>query len=597
METGIDLQHRTATCGELDTGQENCEVILTGWIHRIRDHGGVVFLDLRDRYGLTQVVFHAERSPQSYQRAKELRPETVVGIAGTVVRRGPENVNKALPTGKIEVKANRIEIFNHSETLPFPLEGQDLAGEELRLKYRYLDLRRPAYQKIFSLRHRVTLAIRNYLDALKFLEIETPTLTKSTPEGSREYLVPSRVNPGRFYSLPQSPQLFKQILMIAGFDRYFQLARCYRDEDLRSDRQPEFTQIDMEMAFVSPEQLFEILEGLMEMVFRTVGQEIQPPYLRIDFEEAMQRYGTDKPDLRFGMEIHDLTSLATGSEWPEMRQAVEQGKSVRGIAVEGKAGLSRKQVDELVEFCRERGASRLFWLPWKEEGLQGPLVRKLGEAGARGILERVGARQGDGFLFVAEEGRLASRVLGALRLELAEQWNLRKGKTGRMLWVLNFPLFERSEESGGLTACHHPFTAPHPDDIPKLKTAPETVRARAYDLVLDGEEIGGGSIRIHDRQVQETIFGILGISPQQAEHKFGFLLQALQFGAPPHGGIALGLDRIIAILSGAKSLREVIAFPKTSRACCLMTGSPSRVDPAQLEELHVIVKPTRKGPG
>lgn len=594
---GSDLLQRTHHCGELGLAQEGREVVLAGWIHRLRDHGGVIFIDLRDRYGLTQLVLRAADAPGPYRQAKDLRSETVIGVGGRVVRRSENNINPSLSTGSIEVVVDRLEVFNLADPLPFPIDTEDRAGEETRLKYRYLDLRRPRYQEIFRLRHRVALAVRRYLDGQGFVEIETPALTKNTPEGSREYLVPSRINPGQFYSLPQSPQLFKQILMVAGFERYFQMARCYRDEDLRSDRQPEFTQIDMEMSFVSPEMVFAVVEGLMEEIFRVAGKTLHRPYPVLDFQEAMSRYGTDKPDFRFGMEIVDLTDAATGTEWPVLRDAIGSGGLVKGLVLEGRAGLSRKQVDELTAVARDHGLRRLFWLPWKEAGPAGPVLRNLGETGARRLLDRAAARAGDGLVFVCEAKRTAEKGLGALRLHLAERFGMRQGDAGRMLWVRNFPLFEREESTGELTACHHPFTSPVPEDLDRLESDPEAVRARAYDLVLDGEEIGGGSIRIHQREVQERVFRVLGIAPQEAEQKFGFLLQALRFGAPPHGGIALGFDRIIAILTGARSLREVIAFPKTSSALDLMTGSPSGVDAAQLRELHISLRPPRKGSG
>ena len=597
MATGSDLSRRTHGCGALKIEDIGQEVILAGWVHRIRDHGGVVFLDLRDRQGITQLVIRAEDSPEPYRLVKEIRPESVIGIAGQVLQRGPENVNSTLSTGQIEVLVDRLEVFNLADPLPFPMEGQALAGEELRLKYRYLDLRRSRYQAIFRLRHRVSMAVRRYLDEREFLEIETPALTKSTPEGSREYLVPSRINPGSFYSLPQSPQLFKQILMISGFDRYFQIARCYRDEDLRSDRQPEFTQIDLEMSFVQKRQIFELINGLMEEIFRTAGKTLHEPYPVLEYAEAMERFGTDKPDIRFGMELVELTKQASAADWPVLREGIGGGNIVKGLVAEGKAGLSRKQVDEFGEFCRQRGAKRLFWLPWRENGMQGGAFRQLGRENAERFFHRAGSRQGDGLFFLCEPKPLTENVLGAFRLHLAEQFGLRGTQESHMLWVQNFPLFERDEASGAISSCHHPFTSPSPGDLDHLETDPLSVRAQAYDLVLDGEEIGGGSIRIHQREIQERVFRVLGISAEKAVAKFGFLLQALRLGAPPHGGIALGLDRIIAILTGATSLRDVIAFPKTSSALCLMTGSPAAVENSQLQELHISLRPLRQGPG
>jgi len=579
---------RSHTCGELRASDAGKEVVLTGWVHRRRDHGGLIFVDLRDRYGLTQVVFNPEGSPGSHALARSFRPEYVVGVRGRAVLRTPGNLNPEIPTGEIEVAAEEAEILNESQVLPFTLEEQDPAGEELRLRHRYLDLRRPRFQEVLATRHRVVLAARRYFDSQGFLEIETPMLTRSTPEGSREYLVPSRVNPGRFYSLPQSPQIFKQLLMVAGFDRYFQIARCFRDEDLRADRQPEFTQIDVEMSFPDTETIFSLVEGLMAALFEAVGRKVEPPFPRLGYREAMDRFGSDKPDTRFGMEIRDVSASVARSPFRVFSETVASGGAVLGIVVEGGASWSRKPIDDLVSLAQALGSRGLIWIRLGADAITSSSLKALGEDACRGLAAELGARTGDLALLAAGERDRTCQILGALRLHLGRTLSLID--TGRMqlLWVQDFPLFERNEE-GRLVSCHHPFTSPRPEDLDRLETDPASVRALAYDLVLNGEEIGGGSIRIHRGDLQERVFRALGIGPTEAERRFGFLLQALRMGAPPHGGIALGVDRTVAILTGCTSIREVIAFPKTNSALDLMSGAPSLPEAEQLREIHIRV--------
>ena len=550
MDRPAPVWSRSHTCGALRARDEGQAVVLTGWVHRRRDHGGLIFVDLRDRYGLTQVVFHPENSAETHALAHGFRPEYVVGVRGKVVLRTPENVNREMATGEIEVVAEEVEILNESQVLPFTLEEQDPAGEELRLRHRYLDLRRPRFQEVLATRHRVLFAARRYFDSLGFLEIETPMLTRSTPEGSREYLVPSRVNPGRFYSLPQSPQIFKQLLMISGFDRYFQIARCFRDEDLRADRQPEFTQIDVEISFPETEAFFSLVEGLMAVLFDAAGRKIELPFPRMRYREAMDRYGSDKPDTRFGMELRDVSAAAARTPFRVFSETVASGGAVLGLVARGAGSWSRKPIDDLVALARTLGSAGLVWIRLGTEALTSSSLKALGEEGCRSLAAALEAQTGDLVLLAAGERDRTCQILGALRLHLGRTLSLVDTTRPRLLWVRDFPLFERNEE-GGLVSCHHPFTSPHPEDLHRLETDPASIRALAYDLVLNGEEIGGGSVRIHRSEVQERVFRVLGIDPAEAERRFGFLLQALRMGAPPHGGIALGVDRIVAILAGA----------------------------------------------
>ena len=581
------------TIGTEDVGNR---VKLQAWVQRRRDHGGLVFLDLRDRSGIVQVVLRPEERPDAAQALAAVRSEWVVEVEGEVVRRGPEHVNRDLPTGEIEVVADRAAALSRSEPPPFPLDGKTDAAEETRLHYRYLDLRRTELQKNFLLRDRVALAVRNFFHERAFVDVETPVLTKSTPEGARDYLVPSRVHRGSFYALPQSPQLFKQILMVAGFERYIQIARCFRDEDLRADRQPEFTQIDVEMSFPTEEDVFELIESLFARVFPLAG--ISPPaaFPRMTYAEAMARYGSDKPDLRFGLPIVDLTERLGDSGFRGFKVTVEAGGVVRGFAVPGAAAASRKQVDGWTEIARRYGAAGVLTLR-RKDGKVVFQVNALTEAELQGAAEALGLEEGDLALIVAAPAAIAAAALGTLRIELARTYKLIPEGEHAFLWVTEFPLLEWDGEAGRWFAMHHPFTSPDPRDLDRLESDPGAVRARAYDVVMDGLELGGGSIRIHDPALQGRMFEILGIAPEEAQARFGFFLEALRYGAPPHGGIALGLDRIVMLMAGASSLRDVIAFPKTASATDMMTEAPSEVDEKQLRELGIaVVKETGRAP-
>ncbi|HPG39265.1 MAG TPA: aspartate--tRNA ligase [bacterium] len=575
---------RTHTCGELTGKQKSQTAILMGWVDRRRDHGGLIFIDLRDRYGVTQIQINPASA--AYEEAKKLRNEYVVAFKGIVEGRPEGMTNVKLKTGEIELIANEIEILNTSETPPIPISGDINASEDLRLKYRYLDLRRPDMQKNMFIRHKAAQIVRNYLDENKFLEIETPYLMKSTPEGARDFLVPSRVWKGKFYALPQSPQQYKQLLMVSGYDRYFQIVRCFRDEDLRADRQPEFTQIDMELSFIDEEDIFKIMEGLIARVMKEIlGITIPSPIQRIPYKTAMEKYGIDRPDLRFGMEINNISSLVEHCEFNVFSQTVKAGHVVAGICVPGGGKFSRKQIDDLTSWTKEQGAKGLVAIKVKGDDWDSTLDKFFSDEQRKQIVKTCSAQDGDLLLFVADVKKVALPLLGDLRLKIAREQNMIPADTYKLAWVVDFPLFEYSAEEGRWVACHHPFTSPIPADEHKLLTDPEHVTARAYDLVLNGMEIAGGSIRIANAELQAQMFTALGISDQEAQSKFGFLMEAFKYGAPPHGGIAFGFDRMIMILAGCSSIRDVIAFPKTATASSLMDGSPSTVKSEQLLEL------------
>ena len=590
---------KTDDCGSLRETNVGQDVALMGWVHTRRDHGGVIFIDLRDREGITQVVFNPEWDKACHRKAHHLKTEYVIAVKGKIRLRPEGMQNPKISTGMIEVMAHELKILNQSRVPPLMIEDHVKAGEELRLKYRFLDLRRPEMQQNLMLRHRVYQTIRSELARIGFLEIETPFLTKSTPEGARDYLVPSRISPGYFYALPQSPQLFKQILMISGYDRYFQIVKCFRDEDLRADRQPEFTQLDLEMSFVGREDVMNVTEDLIKTVFSLEkGLSFGKPFQCLTYQDAIDRFGLDAPDIRFGLELIDLSDLVKDVEFKVFRQTVEKGGQVKGINAKGAARLSRTELDGLVDKIAPFGAKGLAWIKITHEGLQSPIKKFFTEGQMNRILERMAANEGDVLLFVADQPKVVAECLGRLRLILANRLELIPKDQFSFVWVTDFPLLEYDDDNQRYVAMHHPFTAPLEEDLDLLESAPDKVRAQSYDIVLNGQEIGGGSIRIHRSDLQRRMFARLSIDPKEARIKFGFLVDALEYGAPPHGGIALGLDRILAILTGANSIREVIAFPKTQKAVCLMTGAPSEPDPGQLKELHLrtdlIVKPKKR---
>ena len=585
---------RTQTCGELTTEQVGQEVVLNGWVDTRRDHGGLIFIDLRDRYGLTQVVFEpnsgdATDSIDLTHAAHDLRNEHVIGVRGIVHPRLAGKENPKLKTGAIEVRATELEVFNAAPTPPFEVNSATEANEELRLKYRYLDLRRPAMQAVFILRHKMTQLMRNSMSALGFLEVETPILGRSTPEGARDFLVPSRVTPAHFYALPQSPQLYKQVLMVAGFDRYFQIARCFRDEDLRSNRQPEFTQLDVEMSFVEDEDVIGMMENLVrDMAQEFTGEILSLPLIRLDYADSMERFGNDRPDLRYAMELKDIADIAAETEFKVFEMAKANGNRIRGICVPGGAeAYSRKDLDAMTEYAKSFGASGLVWLKIDAEAFSGPTAKFFPSPAQAKLRERFDAKAGDLLLVVADTQAISSQSLSNLRIRIAAERKLYDPKSYHYSWVTRFPLFHWDAEENRFSAEHHPFTMPLAEDLHLLATEPAKVRAQAYDLVINGEECGGGTIRCHDPKIQSQIFELLGLSSEQAEEKFGFLLSALKNGAPPHGGIALGVDRLVMLYAGLTNIRDCIAFPKTAKGTDLMTGAPGTVDFKQLRELHV----------
>ena len=588
MSESMGSMKRTHMCGVLRAGNLGDQVVLTGWVQRRRDHGGLIFIDLRDRTGIVQLVFSQDFNSEAFTKAETIRSEYVLAVSGKVVPRPEGTENTSLPTGMVDVEVSEVRILNRAKTPPFYIEDGVDVDENLRLRYRYLDLRRPEMQKSIELRHRAGRAVRSFLDDHGFWEIETPVLTRSTPEGARDYLVPSRLNPGKFYALPQSPQLFKQILMVSGMDRYFQIVRCFRDEDLRADRQPEFTQIDIEMSFVDVDDVVSLMEEMVSCLCReTVGLEISTPFPRMTYREAMDRYGSDKPDTRFGMELKDISDVARGCGFKVFASVVESGGQVKGINAKGCGSFSRKEIDELTTFAANYGARGLAYLLVTADGVKSPIAKFFNTDEMNTILERLGATEGDLLLFVADRPAVVAASLGALRLHLADHTGIIPEDRYNLLWVLDFPLLEYGEEEKRYFAMHHPFTSPREEDLDMMESNPGEVRARAYDLVLNGVEIGGGSIRIHRRDIQEKMFKAIGLSPEEALEKFGFMLEAFEYGTPPHGGIAFGFDRLVMLLAGKKSIRDVIPFPKTASAACLMTGAPNQVDPAQLRELHI----------
>ncbi len=583
-------------CGSIREAQIEQEVLIKGWVQKRRDLGGLIFIDLRDRSGLVQVVFNPEISAEALEIAESVRSEFVLEITGKVVARDAATVNNNMSTGNIEITANRVKILNKAKTPPFMIEDQSEVSEDLRLKYRYLDLRRKEMQDTFKLRHQATQSIRTFLNEEGYLEMETPMLTKSTPEGARDYLVPSRVHEGDFYALPQSPQLFKQLLMVAGFEKYYQIARCFRDEDLRADRQPEFTQVDIETSFMSQEQIMAMTEKMMEKVMKEVkGVELTLPFPRLPYEEAMERFGSDKPDTRYGLELVNISEQVKDSGFKVFSGAVSSGGQVSAINVKGEADqFSRKDIDKLTEDVKVYGAKGLAWLKMKDGQLNGPIAKFFGEEEVQQLQDKLAVENGDLLLFVADKTSVVRDSLGALRQKLARKLDLIDQTKFNFLWVTDWPLFEYDEEAGRYFAAHHPFTMPAAKDVDKLLTHPEEVHAEAYDIVLNGYELGGGSLRIHEKELQDQMFNVLGFSQEEANEQFGFLLEALESGAPPHGGIALGFDRFIMLLAGRTNLRDTILFPKTASAQDPLTEAPGSVSKAQLDELHLQLKPKKQ---
>ena len=588
----LENMRRTHNCGELRVNAVGKEVVLMGWVLRRRDHGGVIFVDLRDREGITQVVFNPKVDKDVHAKAHAIRNEYVLGVKGKVDPRPEGMINPNMPTGEIEVMVTELKILNPAKTPPFLIEDLIDVSETIRLTFRHLDLRRPQMQKNLILRHKATVAVRDYLNGEGFLDLETPFLTRSTPEGARDYLVPSRVNPAHFYALPQSPQMFKQLFMISGFDRYYQIVRCFRDEDLRADRQPEFTQIDIEMSFVGEEDVINITEAMMAKLFKDVLDiKLQVPFARLTYDEALGRYGLDKPDLRFGLELRDISDIVEGSGFKVFSEAVRKGGIVRALNAKGCIDFSRKKIDDLADFVSVYRAKGMAWIKVKNNEWQSPITKFFTDKEKKALAKRIEMEPGDLVFFVADQPKVVNESLGYLRNHIATKLGMINEDEFQFVWVTRFPMFEYDETEKRLQALHHPFTSPLEEDYHKLKDDPLAVKSRAYDLVLNGFEIGGGSIRIHQRDIQEKVFEALGIEKGVYQEKFGFLLSALDSGAPPHGGIAIGFDRLVMLLCGESSIRDVIAFPKTQKAACLLTRAPSETTKAQLEELHLRLRP------
>ncbi|WP_338083134.1 aspartate--tRNA ligase [Flexistipes sinusarabici] len=588
MLSHLGSWRRTHSCGELRAGNIGEEVVVMGWVQRRRDHGGVIFIDLRDRDGVTQIVLNPEFDKEVHELGDNVRNEFVIAAKGKVEHRPEGTVNSSLPTGEVEVYVNELKILNKSETPPFVIENHSNANEDIRLKYRYLDLRRPALQQNIILRHQLIRVIREFLYEKDFLDIETPFLTKSTPEGARDYLVPSRVNPGRFYALPQSPQMFKQLLMISGFDRYFQIVKCFRDEDLRADRQPEFTQLDMELSFIDRADLMKLIEELFVKIFKDIMDvDVKKPFEIMSYDEAMEKFGHDAPDTRFGLHLKTINDLVKDCGFKVFADSVKNGGVVKAINAKNATNFSRKDIDDLTDFAVSLGAKGLAYIRVNEDGLQSPIVKFLGEELADQIVSEMGGEAGDIIFFGAGKTGIVNLYMSKVRLKLGRMLNLIDKNKYNFVWITDFPLLEWDEDEKRYAAVHHPFTAPVDEDIKYFDTDPSQIRAKAYDLVLNGSEIGGGSIRIHRSDVQEKMFDALGMTREESRRKFGFFMDALKYGTPPHGGIAFGVDRIATILTGSESIRDVIAFPKTQRATCMMSDAPSIVDEKQLKELSI----------